>query len=327
MNKTFKKHSSLKHDPTLKKHKTVSKTVSKSSFKHYNAPYNYKGCITNYKNPRSYFKLGSLLTRGAFKYIYTIVNIPNMYYVEIDTETLEGVNKLFEEFCVYILLEKQQNIVKAYDWNYNKIRDNLYICSFFIDKCQLNLLYNKGKCSSEENFLLKNINEKNIKVFMEKIQYLNKIQLPKKHKIFKYCRFLKPDKQYFNVDYKPENICIFKSGKKWDIKLLDVSIDYLHEIQNIEMVYAYSFILFFSHMLVWCKSSKNNLIIEEAKKMKYITAKKIDIVLDQSYIYKNEYDPLQILFYYLCEKNKEKCKTNDTLKKYIMQLFKVKSDT
>ena len=277
----------------------TSKSSSNKSATNKIPPEALKGCATNYNNPRQNYKIGKYLTKGGSKNIYTIENVKNMLYVEIDAYSLKKVKEIFEEFCLYVILENQKVLVHAYDWKYEKIRSDLWICSFYIELCDLNLLYKKGWCSSsEESFIISKINENNILHFIDKIRQLNIIKLPKEHELFKYCSYLKPGKTYYNVDYKPENICIFKSQDSWNIKLLDVGLEYLHEVHKnkLQEILDYSFIMFFSKLLKWCVTSK----------------------------YKNVQTPLSTLHWYLCLENasfKEKCKTNIELRNYIIQLF------
>ena len=326
--RTSKIGSSKIRTSKIRTSKIGTHNISKKS----SCPTTFKGCNTNYKNPRKNYKIGDFLTKGGSKYIYKIKNVKNMLYVEIDVYKYKKVKEIFEEFCLYVLLERQNILVNAYDWKYEKVRHNHWICSFYIELCDLNLVSDKGDCSSsEENMLLKQINETNINQFMDKIRHLNIIELPEEHEVYKYCSFLKPGKTYYNVDYKPENICIFNSGdNSWDIKLLDVGIEYLHEIpkDKIEEILTFSFVIFFSKMLKWCNNfvDKKKIIINAEKKLGYITAKNIDKMIFSldNHKYKNNQTPINTFFWYLCLENrtfKEKCKTKKELRDYILRLF------
>ena len=330
INKSVKSSS----NKSVKSLKSVSnKSMTNSSLTNKIPPDALKGCTANYNNPRHNYKIGKYLTKGGSKNIYTIENVKNMLYVEIDAYSLKNVKEMFEEFCLYVILENQKVLVHAYDWKYEKIRSDLWICSFYIELCDLNLVYKKGWCSSsEENFIISEINQNNILNFIYKIRQLNIIKLPKEHELFKYCSYLKPGKTYYNVDYKPENICIFKSDDSWNIKLLDVGIEYLHEVHKnkLQEILDYSFIMFFSKLLKWCATSKykkqREIILTATKKLGYISKENIDkmiFVLEKNK-YKNIQTPLSTLHWYLCLENesfKEKCKTNIDLRNYIIQLF------
>lgn len=330
--KTKKETETKETETKTKTKETKEKTITKQ----YEIPTTLQGCSKNYKNPRQNYKIGDYLTRGGSKIIYKVLDHNELLYIEIDAYPYKKVREIFEEFCLYVLLEEQNILVKAYDWKYEKDNANYnnYICSFFIEACDLNLFYKKRQClSSEDYFFFKEINRNNINNLIEKVRDLNVLEMPKEHELFKYCSLLKPNKTYYNVDYKPENICIFSSQDHWDIKLLDVGLEYLHEIKNIDVVKDYSFLLFFSKLIKWCNKyqDKKNIIIKSAKEHNRISKETIQNMLDTlgSYHYRNSQTPINTLDWYLCLKNRffeEKCKTKKELIQYILTLFNVEDD-